>query len=132
MHKTLVSEDFEISAEMRIWAEANIPQVHIDKETQKFIDYFRGKGQLMFDWVATWRNWMRRCPSMGGCMYGVDELRVKKLMAEFEPKGFRRAYTHENAVMYQVAFDAWDMKRRGVPMREMSAVVTSLAGRKRL
>ena len=32
----------------------------VDAETDKFLDYWRGEGATKVDWVATWRNWMRR------------------------------------------------------------------------
>jgi hypothetical protein len=44
------------------WARKNTPKVGT-RETEAFVDYWRGipgaKG-LKLDWLATWRNWMRR------------------------------------------------------------------------
>lgn len=56
-------DDFSVTDEMRDWAFLAIPDVDIEQETESFLDYFRGvsgsKGTKL-DWVATWRNWMRR------------------------------------------------------------------------
>lgn len=55
--------DFVVSEEMRTWATDKHPQVDIDAETEAFVDYWRGvsgaRGTKL-DWVATWRNWIRR------------------------------------------------------------------------
>ena len=66
--KTEIPEDFEITEKMRKWADEKIPRVDIDRETEKFIDYWLAHGKRMANWEATWRNWMRRCPEMGGYM----------------------------------------------------------------
>ena len=58
-----IPEDFEITFEMRLWANENIPGLDIDRATESFIDYWAstpGTKALKTDWVATWRNWMRR------------------------------------------------------------------------
>jgi hypothetical protein len=47
---------------MIAWARANTPLVGT-AETDRFRDYWRGEGGQRAskrDWVATWRNWMRR------------------------------------------------------------------------
>lgn len=127
--KTPIAHDFEISDEMRMWAEARVSMVNIDVETEKFIDYWLSTGKVMADWTATWRQWMRRCTEFkGACLYTRDELTLKRLMAEFVVQGFRRAFKHENAVMYSVAFDAW--KLRDVPKRDMASIVTSITREK--
>jgi hypothetical protein len=60
---TSVPNDFEITDDMRIWASqagfTNIGDLLV-AETEKFLDYYRSRGQLMKDWVAAWRNWIRR------------------------------------------------------------------------
>lgn len=60
---------------MRAWANAKVPQVDIDKEHEKFCDYWLAHGKRMANWEATWRNWMRRCPEMGGCMKSFTQRR---------------------------------------------------------
>jgi hypothetical protein len=47
---------------MRNWARFKAPTVNVDREFEIFCDYWRGHGTKMADWVATWRNWMRRAP----------------------------------------------------------------------
>lgn len=59
---TRISDDFEITDEMRDWAAENTPHVDIDWHTQKFIDHFAsqsGQRGVKSDWVRTWKNWMR-------------------------------------------------------------------------
>ena len=62
MGKTLIPENFCISEEMRLWARYKVPSVNIDEQHELFLDYWRAHGKKMLDWVATWRNWMRRAP----------------------------------------------------------------------
>ena len=66
--KTDIDPDFPITEKMREWAAAKTPRVDIDLETEKFIDYWLSHGKRMANWEATWRNWMRRAPDMGGCL----------------------------------------------------------------
>ena len=51
-------EDFVITEEMRRWAAVKTPGVDIDEETEMFCDHEFRNGHK--DWLATWRNWMRR------------------------------------------------------------------------
>jgi len=62
MSKTMLPADFAITPEMRAWAREKMPGVNIDFETEAFCDHFRGHGKRMCDWIATWRNWIRRAP----------------------------------------------------------------------
>jgi hypothetical protein len=58
-----IPEDFHITEKMREWATREAPNLDIDRVTESFIDYWRSKagaGAVKTDWVATWRNWMRR------------------------------------------------------------------------
>lgn len=60
---TRIPDDFAITAEMVAWGRENAPHVNGGYETQKFIDYWRarsGKDATKTDWIATWRNWMRK------------------------------------------------------------------------
>lgn len=59
---TRLPDDFAVSDEMRAWARENTPDVN-ESEHAKFCDYWRaqpGAKGVKLDWVATWRNWMRR------------------------------------------------------------------------
>lgn len=57
--KTKIPDDFQVTAEMIAWARQHTPLVG-RAETDTFKDHFRGSGVTKADWVATWRNWMRR------------------------------------------------------------------------
>lgn len=55
-------DSFEVTEAMRAWAKTHAPQISVDRETERFIDYWRGKAGAAgrkADWTATWRNWMR-------------------------------------------------------------------------
>lgn len=56
-------EDFTVTPEMVAWARANVPHVDGRRETEKFVDHWRsasGAAARKTDWVAAWRNWMRK------------------------------------------------------------------------
>lgn len=56
-------DDFAVTAEMVAWHQANTPHVDGRRETEKFIDHWRsasGANARKRDWVAAWRNWMRK------------------------------------------------------------------------
>ncbi len=59
---TRIPDDFAVTDDMITWARENTPLVG-RPETDKFVDYWRaksGKDATKRDWIATWRNWMRR------------------------------------------------------------------------
>ena len=59
---TRIPNDFTVTPDMVAWARQHTPLVG-QVETDKFIDYWQaksGKDATKRDWVATWRNWMRR------------------------------------------------------------------------
>lgn len=60
---TRLPEPFMLTAEMRQWAVGEAPSVDVDASTKRFVDYWRAepgaKGKKI-DWVATWRNWIRK------------------------------------------------------------------------
>ena len=60
MIKSRISEAFEITQEMREWANKKTPRLDIDYHTEEFVDHWLGTGQAKANWHATWRNWMRR------------------------------------------------------------------------
>ena len=49
--------DFEVTEQMRIWAEEKVPGVDIDYQMEKFHDCTFKVAKK--DWPATFRNWMR-------------------------------------------------------------------------
>lgn len=56
-------EPFILNTEMREWAATEFPFVDVRVETAKFCDYWRsesGARARKVDWVAAWRNWIRK------------------------------------------------------------------------
>jgi hypothetical protein len=55
-------ETYVVTDEMRAWAEeaTGFSAEAIDAETEKFRDHFAAVGSTKVDWVATWRNWLRK------------------------------------------------------------------------
>ena len=76
---TRIPEDFTVTEDMATWARREVPGLirtgRGKLETDRFIDHFRsasGAVARKTDWVAAWRNWMRRAdddlakPQRGG------------------------------------------------------------------
>ena len=60
---TRIPEPFIVTPDMRKWASGEVPGVDVDHATRMFVDYWRaesGQKATKRDWVATWRNWLRR------------------------------------------------------------------------
>lgn len=59
---TSAPDAFEVTDEMYGWAwsELEMQRGVVDRETAKMLDHFRSKGERKKDWLATWRNWLRR------------------------------------------------------------------------
>ncbi|MDQ3224618.1 MAG: hypothetical protein M3Q75_14280 [Gemmatimonadota bacterium] len=58
-----IPDDFAPTAELRQWASENTPDVNVDDQTTRFVDYWRGVGGQRgrkLDWPGTWRNWLRK------------------------------------------------------------------------
>lgn len=66
--KSRIPEPFMLTKEMREWGMSDAPAVNLKAETENFVDYWRGAGGTKLDWIATWRNWMRKAQkdSQGG------------------------------------------------------------------
>lgn len=60
---TRIPDDFAMTPEMIAWGQENYPQLDGQAITAEFVDYWRGvpgaKG-VKIDWIATWRNQVRR------------------------------------------------------------------------
>lgn len=59
---TRIPEDFTVTEDMVEWARLKTPNAGL-KDTEAFVDYYRaapGQKGVKLDWVATWRNWMRK------------------------------------------------------------------------
>jgi hypothetical protein len=59
---TRLPADATLSDEWKAEAKRINPGCNAQLEFSKFADHFRGKGKAMVDWLATWRNWIRRAP----------------------------------------------------------------------
>lgn len=60
---TRISDSFSLTDDMRRWGAENAPLVNLDRALPAFIDYWAGvAGQkgVKQNWVATWRNSMRK------------------------------------------------------------------------
>lgn len=60
---TRIPEPFMLTNDMREWASNEVPTVDVDASTRRFVDYWRaetGAKATKLDWIATWRNWLRR------------------------------------------------------------------------
>lgn len=60
---TRLADQFVITSEMRDWATTEVPGVDLRDQTRRFCDYWRaqpGARGRKVDWIATWRNWMRK------------------------------------------------------------------------
>lgn len=60
---TRIPDPFIVNADMRQWASTEVPAVDVDKATRVFVDYWRsasGRTATKRDWIAAWRNWLRR------------------------------------------------------------------------
>jgi len=58
-----IPDQFILSAEMKAWAAEEVPGLDIVAHTREFVDFWRaksGRDAVKVDWVATWRNWMRK------------------------------------------------------------------------
>jgi hypothetical protein len=73
--ETATPDVLPITEEMRAWANANgFSDSEIAIETPAMLDHFRSKGETKLDWIATWRNWIRRSRKFGGRNQGTPPL----------------------------------------------------------
>lgn len=66
---TRIPAEFAVTPSMVEWAREHAPHVDGRFETDQFRDYWTGKSgrdATKVDWVATWRNWMRRAEQQAG------------------------------------------------------------------
>ncbi len=52
-------DGFTVTPDMIVWAREHTPLVG-QRDTDAFKDHWRGNGEVKADWVAAWRNWMRK------------------------------------------------------------------------
>lgn len=60
--KQRIPSDFGLSDRMVEWAKSKgfDKVLDLEKETDEFYDYWRGRGEPMLDWVATWQSRIRQ------------------------------------------------------------------------
>lgn len=58
--RTPPPEKFELSLDLLAWVAANAPNIDPHVEAERMLDWARGKGERKADWIATYRNWVRR------------------------------------------------------------------------
>ena len=58
-------DDWVPTDKLLTWAAGKVPNVNTTYETEKFKDYFIGKGRTYVDWGRTWQNWMRKANEGG-------------------------------------------------------------------
>lgn len=51
-----IPADFTVTEDMHQWAALQAPAVSIERETNEFVDYWRGTGKKKADWTRTWKN----------------------------------------------------------------------------
>jgi hypothetical protein len=64
--KTGIPDPFPITAEMIVWANDRAPAADLTLETEKFLNYWKAKGETRADWLASWRNWILNAQSYAG------------------------------------------------------------------
>lgn len=100
---TKLPADWTIPDEWIDWAMGewpNMPVTFARQQSLTFKDYWVGRGKSMVDWLATWRNWMRRAvndhrarlaKSSGSRPQSATERRREALAERIEENGYRPA-----------------------------------------
>jgi hypothetical protein len=60
MRKQYITEDWMPSESTLLKMMADYPEVNIQYEKEKFVDYYLANGGVSANWEATFRNWIRR------------------------------------------------------------------------
>lgn len=58
--KTNAPDSFPLTDALRAWAKDNAPNVKLEVETERFLDYNRARGIGYVIWEAAWRGWMSK------------------------------------------------------------------------
>jgi len=91
-----VPKNFVITDDLREWAKVEAPLVNLDKKLGDWIDYWAavpGAKGIKSDWVATWRNGMRKQQQFAESDRKPDAGKKPMTVAELEAK--RRAASGE-------------------------------------
>lgn len=59
-----VPQEFQVTEDLLAWAKEHTPGVDVRRETEKFRDH--EFAQPRKDWIAAWRNWMRKAEEISG------------------------------------------------------------------
>lgn len=76
-----IPKSFVLTEAMTLWAEGVGLTINLETETAKFVDYWTaesGPKASKRDWVAAWRNWMRRAQDYRPATADVDPWAGKK------------------------------------------------------
>jgi hypothetical protein len=67
-----IPADWEPDDELRLWAmdERGFTAAQVREETDRFRDHFLANGKVGKDWVAAFRNWIRRAPEFSPARNG--------------------------------------------------------------
>ncbi|WP_146252002.1 hypothetical protein [Xylanimonas oleitrophica] len=92
---TRIPDPFPVTTEMVAWARAECPGLDHKRVTDAFVDYWRAKPGhqgIKLDWVATWRNWLRREAESQGFRPGPASVSAAaagaRPVSEVDPYGF--------------------------------------------
>jgi hypothetical protein len=97
-----------VTAAMRDLAVSyGVPPEAVDGETQKFLDHFAASGELKADWVAAWRNWMRRAPEFAPRRSGSGPARAS-------PNGTGLSRSRPGMTAEETAAFARELERAGL------------------
>jgi hypothetical protein len=86
-HGSRLPTDWTLPPDWMEWARGVRPDLNIDNEAAKFADYWHamaGKDGCKADWLATWRNWIRRAHHLGGAMNAPRQSAVDRVMANIQ------------------------------------------------
>jgi len=95
---TPIPDDFSVSDEMRAWAKSRGILGNLNRETERFADWWKGSGKTKSDWVATWRNWISR---------EADEPRNQTIR-----RSISSAYDESHVQTEDERLKAWEAEKR--------------------
>lgn len=85
---TRIEQPFPVTPEMVQWARENVPGIDHRAVTERFVDYWAGvagaKG-VKLDWIATWRNWLRREADSNGSVAAKPTRNIPTFMQPGHP-----------------------------------------------
>jgi hypothetical protein len=55
---TPIPKDFEVTEQMREWADVNAPNVDIDRETARFVEFAIAGNSQVKSWIDFWKSWL--------------------------------------------------------------------------